>query len=52
VRDRVKALISQGKTKAEVLAAKPSAEWDESWGKAFISPAALITAFYDSLSSR
>jgi cyclase len=49
VRDRVKALIALGKTKEEVLAAKPSAEWDEAWGKAFINPPTLITAFYDSL---
>ena len=42
VSGRVKALVKAGKTLDEVKAAKPSAEFDEKWGTAFISPKALI----------
>jgi cyclase len=38
VRDRVAALIREGKTRDEIIAAKPSAAFDETWGKGFLSP--------------
>ncbi len=34
----VKGLVAGGKTKEEVLAAKPTAPWDERWGKGFMKP--------------
>ena len=35
VRDRVRALMRQGKSRDEVIAAKPTADFDEKWAKAF-----------------
>jgi cyclase len=34
----VKKLVAAGKTKEEVIAAKPTAPWDETWGKGFMKP--------------
>lgn len=42
VTGRVKALLKQGKTPDEIKAAKPSAEFDEKWGKAFLPPSSFI----------
>ena len=42
VNDRVKAMMKDGKKTAEILAAQPSAEFDERWGKAFISPGRFV----------
>lgn len=49
VSDRVAALIEKGKTLEEVIAAKPSEEYDEEWGKTFIKPEQLLTFVYQSL---
>ena len=49
VTGRIKALLKQGKKLDEIKAAKPSAEFDEKWGKAFISPNAfteMLVAIY------
>jgi cyclase len=40
---RVKAMLKKGKTLKEIVAAKPSAEFDERWGKGFIPPERFIT---------
>lgn len=42
VGDRVKALLKAGKKLEEIQAAKPSAEYDERWGKMFINPTRFI----------
>ena len=39
---KIKALVKQGKTLDEVVAAKPTAEFDERWGKGFVPPAHYI----------
>jgi glyoxylase-like metal-dependent hydrolase (beta-lactamase superfamily II) len=39
---KIKALVKQGKTLEEIIAAKPTAEFDERWGKGFIPPARYI----------
>jgi glyoxylase-like metal-dependent hydrolase (beta-lactamase superfamily II) len=49
IRDRVKKLIDEGKTQDEVLAAKPTAEWDETWGVGFMRPNVFVSIVYDSL---
>ena len=49
IRDRVAALIKQGKSKAEVIAAKPSAEWDAAWGTGSMKPEVFLGIVYDSL---
>jgi cyclase len=39
---RIKALVKEGKKLDEIVAAKPTAEFDERWGKGFIPPARFI----------
>jgi glyoxylase-like metal-dependent hydrolase (beta-lactamase superfamily II) len=48
-RDRIAGLKRAGKTLAEVQAAKPTAEFDEALGKAFIKPDQLVQFIYDTL---
>ena len=38
IRDRVKALVDGGKSVDEVVAAKPTHEWDAKWGQGFMKP--------------
>jgi glyoxylase-like metal-dependent hydrolase (beta-lactamase superfamily II) len=49
IRDRVRALINQGKTREQVIAAKPTAEWDATWGTGFMQPAVFLGIVYDSM---
>ena len=48
-RDRIQALIDQGKSLEEAIAAKPMADYDETWGNRFIKPAQFVTFVYRSL---
>lgn len=50
IRERVAKLIAEGKTREEVIAAKPTAEWDDPWGKRFMKPPVFLGIVYDSLS--
>ena len=52
IRDRVAALIKQGKTKEQVIAAKPSAEWDAAWGSGFMKPDVFLGIVYDSMKKK
>ena len=52
IRDRVAALIKQGKTKEQVIAAKPSAEWDAAWGTGFMKPDVFLGIVYDSMKKK
>lgn len=45
----VQALVDQGKSLDETIAAKPTAEWDDTMGKAWITPAQFVTFIYNSL---
>ena len=47
VRDRVRTAKRAGKTLAEVQAAKPSAEFDETWGKGFMPTANFLALVYN-----
>lgn len=38
VRDRIQALMDQGKTREEIVAARPTAEFDPEWGGGFLEP--------------
>ena len=38
IRDRMKALVKEGKTVDEIVAAKPTADFDAVWGKGFMNP--------------
>lgn len=46
---KVTALVQAGKTLAEVQAAKPTAAYDEAWGKAFLTPAQFTEIVYNGL---
>jgi glyoxylase-like metal-dependent hydrolase (beta-lactamase superfamily II) len=52
VRDRVKALVEQGKSLQEVVAAKPSAEFDASYGVGFINGDAFMDVVYRDMVAR
>jgi cyclase len=52
IRDRVGALIKQGKTKEQVIAAKPSAEWDAKWGTGFMKPDVFMGIVYESMKKK
>jgi len=39
---KIKALVKQGKALEEIVAAKPTADFDERWGKGFIPAARYI----------
>ena len=49
IRDRVKALIAQGKTLEQIVAAKPSAQFDATWGKGFMNPDLFVSFVHRSL---
>ncbi len=48
---RVRNMVAQGKSRDEVLAAKPSAEYDAVWGNDFMSPAVFVGILYDDAST-
>ena len=52
VRDRIKKLAAAGKTLAEVQAAKPSAEYDATWGKGFISGPLFVETIYKEVAKK
>jgi glyoxylase-like metal-dependent hydrolase (beta-lactamase superfamily II) len=49
VRDAVQKLVKQNKTLEEVVAAKPTAPWDEQWGKGFMKPDRFTEIVFDDL---
>jgi len=49
VREKVQALVSQNKTLAEVIAAKPSAQWDATYARGGASPERFVESVYLSL---
>jgi glyoxylase-like metal-dependent hydrolase (beta-lactamase superfamily II) len=51
VRDRIQALKSQGRTLEQVMATKPTLDYDSRFGKERGAPEAFITAVYRSLGS-
>ena len=51
-RDAVQKLVAAGKSRDEALAAKPTAKWDETWGKGFMKPDAYAGTIYDDLSKK
>ncbi len=44
-------LVAAGKTKDEVIAAKPSKDLDAKWGKGFMRPDAIVGIVFDSVSA-
>jgi glyoxylase-like metal-dependent hydrolase (beta-lactamase superfamily II) len=49
VRDRVRGLAAEGKSKEEIVAAKPTAAYDEAWGGGFIRPDVFVGIVFDSV---
>ena len=49
---RVKTMVVQRKTREQVIAAKPTAAWDEAWGKGFMKPDMFTGLVYDSIAQR
>ena len=49
VGDRVAALKAQGRSREEVVAAKPTAELDAKWGQGFMKPDVWVGLVYDSV---
>jgi cyclase len=46
---RVRQLIRQGRTLEQVVAAKPTAKYDEVWGKGFLPPEKFVAMLYGNL---
>lgn len=49
VHDRVRALITQGRSRDEVIAAAPTRDYDEAWGNGFLDPPTWVGIVYDSM---
>ncbi|MEE9218085.1 MAG: MBL fold metallo-hydrolase [Acidobacteriota bacterium] len=49
VRERVRKLMREGKSRAEVIAAKPTWDYDEKWGQGFLDPDTWVGIVYDSM---
>jgi len=49
VREKVAALVAQRKTLAEVIAAKPTASWDATYGRGGVSPDRFVESVFASL---
>ncbi len=52
VRARVMQHIAQGHSMDETIAARPGAEWDDTWGAGFINPQQFIEFVYASIMGR
>ncbi len=48
-RDNVQALIDQGMSLPQAVAAKPTAQWDETLGRIWITPEQMVIFIYNSL---
>jgi len=48
-RDNVQALIDEGRSLQEAIAAKPTAKWDDALGGVWITPEQLVAFIYNSL---
>lgn len=51
-RDAIAPLVKARKTAAEVVAAKPTAKWDEKWGAGFIKPGPWVELIYTDLAKK
>jgi glyoxylase-like metal-dependent hydrolase (beta-lactamase superfamily II) len=52
VRDRVQKLKVSGRSLDQVIAAKPSAEFDDPWGKGFVDPKSFLSLVYNTVEPR
>jgi glyoxylase-like metal-dependent hydrolase (beta-lactamase superfamily II) len=49
IRDRIRGALAGGQTLDQVLAARPTREFDQAWGKGFIDPERFVRIVYRSL---
>ncbi len=49
IRDRIRGAFASGQTLDQVLAARPTREFDQAWGKGFIDPERFVRIVYRSL---
>jgi cyclase len=49
IRDRIRKAIAEGKTQDQVVASKPTAEFDAVWGNGFLKPEAFVAMTYSGL---
>lgn len=49
VRDRVRGLVQQGKSRAEVIADKPTREFDAQWGQSWLDADTWVGLIYDGM---
>ena len=52
IRNKVKGLVAQGKTLDQVVAAKPTSQWDATWGKGFMKPDVFVSFVHRSLTEK
>jgi len=52
IRDRVRGALADGQTLDQVLAARPTREFDQVWGKGFIDPERFVRIVYRSLADQ
>ncbi|MFN8572228.1 MAG: MBL fold metallo-hydrolase [Gemmatimonadaceae bacterium] len=52
IRARILKSVLAGKSAKQVLAEKPTAKWDDTWGKGFINGESLTQTVYDDLKAR
>ena len=51
VRDRMQSLIAQGKSKDEIVAAKPTQDFDAAWGNGIFNPDQWVGVVYDAMTT-
>jgi hypothetical protein len=52
VRDAVRNAAKDGKLLAEVQKARPTALWDEKWGRGFIRPDVFVSLIYPGVTAK
>ena len=49
---KIEAMVKAKKTLAQVIAAKPTRDFDEAWGKGFLKPEQFVEIVYTSATKR
>jgi len=49
LRDRMQKLMSQGKSIEEIIASKPSADFDDVWGNGFLNPESFLKVLHSAM---
>jgi glyoxylase-like metal-dependent hydrolase (beta-lactamase superfamily II) len=52
IKTRMQKLIEEGKTLEQVIALKPNADLDDTWGKVFLNPDQFLTILYTLMSNK